>query len=85
VLVEAGPEQAGAWHSADGRAFGTGDLPNLMFPADHSWLVSTLWDDEWSCLGGPVGLVEGLLRQPGLRARQVALGEDATPPGLEAT
>ncbi len=39
VLVEAGPEQAAAWRPDDGRAFGTGDLPNLMLPADHSWLV----------------------------------------------
>jgi hypothetical protein len=28
VLVEAGPEQAAAWRPSDGRAFGTGDLPN---------------------------------------------------------
>ena len=84
VLVEAGLEQAAAWRPGDGRAFGTGDLPNLIFPADHSWLVSTLWDDDWSCIGGPAGLVDRFLRHPDLGARQVALGQDATPPGHEA-
>ena len=84
VLVEAGPEQAAAWRTADGRAFGTGDLPNLMFPSDHCWLVSTLWDDDWTCLGGPAELVGRFLRHPDLQARQVVLGDDATPPGHEA-
>ena len=32
VLIEAGPDQAAAWRPDGGRAFGTGDLPNLMFP-----------------------------------------------------
>jgi hypothetical protein len=45
-----------------------------MFPADRSWLVSTLWDDDWSCIGGPGRLVHNFLRDPDLRARQVALG-----------
>ena len=83
LLVEAGPDQAAAWRPSDGRAFGTGDLPNLMFPADRSWLVSTLWDDDWSCIGGPAGLVDRVLRHPDLQARSVALGQDATPPGHE--
>jgi hypothetical protein len=79
VLVEAGPEQAATWRGAS--SFWMGTLPNLMFPADRSWLVSTLWDDDWTCVGGPAGLVHTFLRHPGLPARPVALGQDATPPG----
>ena len=53
-----------------------------MFPADRSWLVSTMWDDDWTCVGGPVGLVGRLvLGHPVLRGRQVTLDQDATPPG----
>jgi hypothetical protein len=84
VLIEAGPDQAAAWRPDDGRVRGTGDLPNLMFPADRSWLVSTLWDDDWTCIGGPAELVDGFLRHPDLQARPVAPGQDATPPGHEA-
>ena len=83
VLVEAGPEQAATWRTSGDWSFWTGALPNLMFPADRSWLVSTLWDDDWTCIGGPTGLVNTFLRHPGLRARPVALGQDATPPGHE--
>ena len=84
VLIEAGPDQAAAWRPDDGRAHGTGDLPNLMFPADQSWLVSTLWDDDWTCIGGPKALVDAVLRHPELKARSVGLGQDATPPGHQA-
>jgi hypothetical protein len=84
VLVEAGPEQAGAWRE---REHWKGLLPDLMFPADRSWLVSTLWDDDWTCIGGSRGLVDAFLTHPDLRhrAREVDLSiADATPPGHTA-
>jgi len=81
VLVQAAPEQAASWRRSGYWSFWKGALPNLMFPADRSWLVSTLWDDDWSCVGGPAELVAGFLRHGDLEARPVALGEDATPPG----
>ena len=82
VLVEAGAEQAATWRRNDPGSYGV--LPNLMFPADRSWLVSTLWDDDWSCIGGPAGLVGRFLHHPDLQARPVMLGQDATPPGHRA-
>jgi hypothetical protein len=84
VLVEAEPEQAASWRRSGPWSFWKGALPNLIFPADRSWLLSTLWDDDWTCVGGPAGLVDRFLRQPGLEARPVALGQDATPPGHQA-
>jgi hypothetical protein len=42
VLVAAGPQQAIQWRQRDPWE---GVLPDLIFPADRSWLVSTLWDD----------------------------------------
>ena len=45
--------------------------------------VSLLWDDDWSCIGGPAVLVDRFLRHPDLQARPVAHGEDAAPPGHE--
>jgi hypothetical protein len=67
VLVEAGPEQAATWRQHDLGSFWKGALPNLMFPADRSWLVSTLWDDDWTCIGGPARLVARFARHPDLR------------------
>lgn len=80
VLVRAGPEQAINWRA---RRSGCRSLPDLIFPADRSWLVSRLWDDDWTCVGGPAALVEGFVHHPHLacRARRVSPGEDATPPG----
>lgn len=84
VLIEAGPEQAAKWRQSGPRSFSKGALPDLMFPADRSWLVSTLWDDDWTCIGGLAQLVEKFLRHPDLQARPVTLDEDATPPGHQA-
>jgi len=62
------------------------ELPDLMFPEDHAWLVSTLWDDDWSCIGGSEVLIADLLQDLvlGPQARQISLGEDATPAGHAA-
>jgi hypothetical protein len=79
VLIEAGPEQALAWRSHDTRRLRS--LPDLLFPTDHSWLLSKLWDDDWRCLGGPAALIEALLHEPQFDARRVSVDEDATPPG----
>ncbi|HEY7143554.1 MAG TPA: hypothetical protein VH637_04845 [Streptosporangiaceae bacterium] len=84
LLVEAGPEQAATWRRHELGSFWKGALPSLMFPADRSWLVSTLWDDDWTCLGGPAELVGRFVSHPRLRARPVVPGQDATPPGHQS-
>jgi hypothetical protein len=84
VLVQAAPQQAATWRAGGPGAFWKGALPDLMFPADHSWLVSTLWDDSWTCIGGPSELVSRFVSRADLRARAVALSEDCTPPGHQA-
>ncbi|MFG1843112.1 hypothetical protein ACGFH8_32325 [Micromonospora sp. NPDC049175] len=80
VLVEAGPEQALTWRT--GHLRGDGALPDLFFPADHSWLVSALWDDTWTDIGGSALLLAALRRNPLVNARLVGPDEDACPPGL---
>jgi hypothetical protein len=85
VLVEAGPQQAATWRRSEAGSLWWHDvLPDLMFPADRSWLVSTLCDDDWTCVGGPTNLVDMFLAHPDLQARPVRPGEDATPPGHRA-
>lgn len=80
LLVEAGPSQAATWRSNDIRSW-RGAMPDLLFPADRSWLVSWLWDDDWRCVGGSRDLVDAICHDPELRGRPVTLGDDATPPG----
>jgi hypothetical protein len=85
VLIAAGPEQAGVWRADFDRWKGV--LPDLMFPADRSWLVSTLWDDDWTSIGGPRALVDAFLAHPDLRHRVRDVdpsAKDATPSGHTA-
>jgi hypothetical protein len=81
VLVKAGPEQALTWRTGHMR-HGDGSLPDLFFPADRSWLVSALWDDTWTCIGGPETLIDILQRDPLANAHRVEPDEDPLPPGL---
>lgn len=66
VLVEAGPDQARSWRDPERRWFTM--LPELMFPADRSWLLASLWDDAWTAVGGSEDLITALLADPDLRA-----------------
>ena len=81
VLVEAGPDQALSWRTGHIRD-DTGSLPDLFFPADRSWLVSALWDDVWTCIGGPDALIDALRHNVLANARRVQPDQDALPPGL---
>jgi hypothetical protein len=81
VVIEAGPAQAGAWRATWNRWKGI--LPDLIFPADRSWLLSTLWDADWTCIGGPTELIDAFLAHPDLghRTEKVDLSTtDMTPP-----
>ncbi|SNT65404.1 hypothetical protein SAMN05421812_12261 [Asanoa hainanensis] len=80
VLVEAGPDQALTWRT--GHMRGDGSLPDLFFPRDRSWLVSALWDDTWTDIGGPAPLITALCQDPLVNARAVDPDEDPLPPGL---
>jgi len=64
VLVQAGPHEARNWRSDEGRWHTA--LPELMFPADHSWLLSSLWDDAWAGVGGSDDLISALVTEPNL-------------------
>ena len=82
LLVEAGPEQALTWRTGHMRGGELGALPDLFFPADRSWLVSALWDDIWTDIGGTPALITALHGNPLVNARPVRPDEDALPPGL---
>jgi hypothetical protein len=84
VLVEAGPDQAAKWRPEVIYE----SLPDLMFPIDHSWLATTLWDDDWMCIGGPRTLIDAVLSHSALaeRAREINPSmsmDEACPPGHE--
>jgi hypothetical protein len=84
VLVLAGPAQAATWRTGSSWP-GRGELPDLMFAADRSWLVSRLWDDDWRCIGGPEPLIAELIAETELPTRGVSITDpDATPPGHTA-
>jgi hypothetical protein len=85
VLVEAGPRQAATWRRSEAGSWWLDVLPDLMFPADRSWLLSAMCDDDWTCVGGPTSLVDMFLAHPDLQARPVRPGEDATPQGYRAS
>ena len=85
VLGLAGPEQAATWRSAPAGLsnWKSTELPDVLFPEDRAWLLSTLWDDDWSCIGGSKALIDDLLEDPvlGPKTQRVTTDQDSTPPG----
>lgn len=80
VVVEAGADQADHWRR-DGQGFARPGA-DVVFPADRSWLVTHLWDDDWLCVGASAPHVERLVTALAPQARRVLVDdEDATPPG----
>ena len=82
VLVEAGPDQAAEWRPEEIHE----SLPDVMFPADRSWLVTTLWDDDWMCIGGSRRLIDAVLSHSALAERAHEIDpsmsmDEACPPG----
>jgi hypothetical protein len=75
VLVQAGPREARTWRDDTRRWFTA--LPELMFPADRSWLVSSLWDDAWAGVGGSAELISALLIE-----RELRPGAERTDPSI---
>jgi hypothetical protein len=82
VLVQAGPDQALKWRSSCAPDVAwKGALPDLIFPADHSWMLFTAWDDRWSGIGGSTDLIESFGRDPrlGPRTQRLASPNRADP------
>jgi hypothetical protein len=69
VLVQAGAEQALNWRASESPIAWKGALPDVMFPADRSWVLVTDWDERWSGIGGTGRLVQSLLDDPELGPR----------------
>lgn len=84
VLVQAGLAQAAEWRRDTATTPWHTGLPELLFPDDRSCLVSTLWDDDWRCVGATAALIDALLHHPAVDARAVTTDADATPPGHNA-
>ena len=42
---------------------GIGSFPDLLFPPNHSWLVSLLWDDSWRSIGASQALADLLSKR----------------------
>lgn len=77
LLVSAGREEALSLR----KDVWVRTLPDLIFPNERTWLISTLWDDDWRCVGGPEPLIQDLVASQHLETRVVDRTQNATPPG----
>ncbi|NRQ49890.1 hypothetical protein [Aeromicrobium stalagmiti] len=79
-LLFGGPiAEAGRWGATHYRSGAPRDInsPNLMWPADHAWFVTTPIDGTWTGVGGTSDLVDDLLREPRLEVVRQRYDEGA--------
>lgn len=68
LLFTGALDEAGQWGA---RPYGPGiprdiNSPNLMWPADHAWFVTTNIESDWTGVGGSTALADDLLGEPRL-------------------
>lgn len=79
-LLFGGPiDDVGNWGATD---WGHGiprhlNSPNLMWPADRAWFVTTNIDGTWTGVGGPTDMIDELLREPRLEVVRARYDEEA--------
>ena len=45
-----------------------GQVPNIWWPADRAWCVASEIDLQWTCVGGPRGLIDAILADDRIEA-----------------
>jgi hypothetical protein len=76
----AGPlAEAGQWGAARWRGGAPRDInsPNLSWPADHAWFVTTSIEGTWTGVGGSEALIGALLRDARLEVVRQRYDETA--------
>lgn len=80
-LLFAGPlAKAGRWGAADYAPDVPRHInsPNLMWPADHRWFVTTSIDNTWTGVGGSAALIHDLLADDRLEVVSTRYDNEAT-------
>jgi len=73
-VAEAGQWGAARWSSGAPRDINS---PNLMWPADHAWFVTTGIEGTWTGVGGSEALITALLRDDRLEVVRQRYDETA--------
>ncbi|WP_456698727.1 hypothetical protein [Aeromicrobium sp. P5_D10] len=74
ALEEAGEWGAASWGNGVPRGINS---PNLMWPADHTWFVTTSIEGTWTGVGGSAALIDDLLRDSRLEVVRQRYDEGA--------
>jgi hypothetical protein len=68
-LYQGPAEAVGTLSSLDGT---WGQCPNIWWPADRAWCVASEIDLQWTCVGGPRGLIDAILADHRIEALPAA-------------